>query len=138
VGFLILAILTRRFSRTELGEYFLAVAIGTIVAQATELGPGRQLIRAGEQLSRVLSLRVPGHDRGLSDRERGVPARAPHARAWTVLRHSLPIFGVTLLDVSRVAIRPIALIFFPSASPSQHATSGPSCAGCSESSRAPA
>ncbi|HEX6105830.1 MAG TPA: oligosaccharide flippase family protein [Gemmatimonadales bacterium] len=67
VGFLILAILTRHFSREALGTYFLAVAIGTIAAQATELGTGRHLIRtvarnrddAIEQLSLVMSLRLP-------------------------------------------------------------------------------
>ncbi|HEU5042265.1 MAG TPA: oligosaccharide flippase family protein [Gemmatimonadales bacterium] len=67
VGFLIIAIMTRYFSRESLGEYFLAVAIGTIAAQATELGTSRYLIRAVarrppdamEQLSQVLSLRLP-------------------------------------------------------------------------------
>jgi O-antigen/teichoic acid export membrane protein len=67
VGFLVIAILTRYFSREALGEYFLAVAVGTIVAQATELGTGRHLIRsvardktsALEQLSQVVSLRLP-------------------------------------------------------------------------------
>ena len=67
VGFLIIAIMTRYFSREALGEYFLAVAIGTIVAQTTELGTSRHLIRsvarrtadAMGQLSLVLSLRVP-------------------------------------------------------------------------------
>jgi O-antigen/teichoic acid export membrane protein len=67
VGFLIIAIMTRYFSKEALGEYFLAVAIGTIVAQATELGTSRHLIRsvarrtddAMSQLSLVLSLRLP-------------------------------------------------------------------------------
>ena len=67
VGFLIIAIMTRYFSRESLGEYFLAVAIGTIAAQATELGTSRHLIRAvarrpadaRDELARVLSLRLP-------------------------------------------------------------------------------
>jgi len=67
VGFLIIAIMTRHFAREELGEFFLAAAIGTIAAQATELGTGRHLIRsiardpsgARGQLSLVLSLRLP-------------------------------------------------------------------------------
>jgi O-antigen/teichoic acid export membrane protein len=67
VGFLIIAIMTRYFGRDDLGEYFLAVAVGTLAAQATELGTGRHLIRAVardpadalRQLTLVLSLRIP-------------------------------------------------------------------------------
>ncbi len=67
VGFMIIAIMTRHFAREELGEFFLAAAIGAIAAQATELGTGRHLIRsiardtagATAQLSLVLSLRLP-------------------------------------------------------------------------------
>jgi O-antigen/teichoic acid export membrane protein len=67
VGFLIIAMMTRYFTRQALGEYFLAMAIGTITAQATELGTGRHLIRtvardpgsAMRQLSLVFSLRLP-------------------------------------------------------------------------------
>lgn len=67
VGFLIIAIMTRHFPRDDLGEFFLAAAIGAITAQATELGTGRHLIRsiardpksAPAELSLVLSLRLP-------------------------------------------------------------------------------
>jgi O-antigen/teichoic acid export membrane protein len=67
VGFLIIAVMTRHLARERMGEFFLAAAIGTVAAQATELGTGRHLIRsvakdhAGAlgQLSRVLALRLP-------------------------------------------------------------------------------
>ena len=67
VGFFIIAAMTRHLARERMGEFFLAAAIGTVVAQATELGTGRHLIRsvardhaaALAQLSRVLALRVP-------------------------------------------------------------------------------
>ncbi len=67
VGFLVIAVMTRHLARERMGEFFLAAAIGTVVAQATELGTTRHLIRsvakdhAGAlgQLSRVLALRLP-------------------------------------------------------------------------------
>ena len=67
VGFLIIAIIARHIARDRMGEFFLAAAIGTVVAQATELGTGRHLIRAVAsdragalgQLSRALALRLP-------------------------------------------------------------------------------
>jgi O-antigen/teichoic acid export membrane protein len=67
VGFLVIALMTRHLARERMGEFFLAAAIGTVVAQATELGTSRHLIRsvakdhAGAlgQLSRVLALRLP-------------------------------------------------------------------------------
>jgi PST family polysaccharide transporter len=67
VGFLVIAVMTRHLARERMGEFFLAAAIGTLTAQATELGTSRHLIRtvardhAGAlgQLSRVLALRLP-------------------------------------------------------------------------------
>jgi O-antigen/teichoic acid export membrane protein len=59
--------MTRHLSRDRMGEFFLAAAIGTIAAQATELGTSRHLIRsvardrgrALEYLASVISLRLP-------------------------------------------------------------------------------
>ena len=67
VGFLVIAIMTRHLARERMGEFFLAAAIGTIAAQATELGTTRHLIRsvardrgrALDHLSSVISLRLP-------------------------------------------------------------------------------
>jgi O-antigen/teichoic acid export membrane protein len=67
VGFLVIAIMTRHLARERMGEFFLAAAIGTITAQATELGTTRHLIRsvardrgkALDHLSGVISLRLP-------------------------------------------------------------------------------
>lgn len=67
VGFLIIAVMTRHLTREGMGAFFLAAAIGTVAAQATELGTSRHLIRsvakhradAVGQLSRVLALRLP-------------------------------------------------------------------------------
>ena len=67
VGFLVIAVLTRHLARDEMGEFFLAAAIGTLIAQATELGTSRHLIRAVsrdhegalDHLARVLALRLP-------------------------------------------------------------------------------
>lgn len=67
VGFLVIAIMTRHLARERMGEFFLAVAIGIVLGQATELGTSRHLIRAAArdhdgalgQLSRVLALRLP-------------------------------------------------------------------------------
>lgn len=67
VGFLVIAIMTRHLARERMGEFFLAVAIGIVLAQATELGTSRYLIRAVArdhdgalgQLARVLALRLP-------------------------------------------------------------------------------
>ena len=67
VGFLVIAMMTRHLSREDMGEFFLAAAIGLIAAQATELGTSRHLIRsiardnadALGHLSRVISLRLP-------------------------------------------------------------------------------
>ena len=66
-GFLVIALMTRHLARDQMGEFFLAVGIGTIAAQATELGTTRHIIRtvardhAGAlgHLSRALSLRLP-------------------------------------------------------------------------------
>jgi O-antigen/teichoic acid export membrane protein len=66
-GFLVIALMTRHLARSQMGEFFLAVGIGTIAAQATELGTTRHIIRtvarnhAGAlgELSRALSLRLP-------------------------------------------------------------------------------
>ena len=66
-GFLVIALMTRHLTRSQMGEFFLAVGIGTIAAQATELGTTRHIIRsvardhagALEYLSRALSLRLP-------------------------------------------------------------------------------
>jgi O-antigen/teichoic acid export membrane protein len=66
-GFLVIALMTRHLARAEMGAFFLAVGIGTIAAQATELGTTRHIIRtvarnhagALEELSRALSLRLP-------------------------------------------------------------------------------
>ena len=38
VGFFVIAVMTRHLARERMGEFFLAAAIGTVVAQATELG----------------------------------------------------------------------------------------------------
>lgn len=67
VGFLVIAVMTRHLAREQMGEFFLAAAIGTVAAQATELGTSRHLIRtvardhagALAQLARVLALRLP-------------------------------------------------------------------------------
>jgi O-antigen/teichoic acid export membrane protein len=67
VGFLVIAVMTRHLARERMGEFFLAAAIGTVAAQATELGTTRHLIRtvardhAGAlgQLARVIALRLP-------------------------------------------------------------------------------
>ena len=67
VGFLVIALMTRHLTRTEMGAFFLAVGIGTIAAQATELGTSRHIIRSVARdhpgslghLSRALSLRLP-------------------------------------------------------------------------------
>jgi len=67
VGFFVIAVMTRHLARDRMGEFFLAAAIGTVVAQATELGTSRHLIRtvardhggALGHLSRVLALRLP-------------------------------------------------------------------------------
>ncbi len=67
VGFLVIAFMTRHLAREQMGEFFLAAAIGTVAAQATELGTSRHLIRAVArdhggalaELSRVLALRLP-------------------------------------------------------------------------------
>lgn len=67
VGFLVIAIMTRHLDRDRMGEFFFAAAIGTIAAQATELGTSRHLIRSVARdhanalvyLSGVISLRVP-------------------------------------------------------------------------------
>lgn len=67
VGFLVIALMTRHLAREEMGEFFLAGAIGTIVAQATELGTTRHLIRsvarntgnALDILGQIISFRIP-------------------------------------------------------------------------------
>ena len=67
VGFLVIALMTRHLSRERMGEFFLAAALGTVAAQATELGTSRHLIRTAARdhagalghLSRVLALRLP-------------------------------------------------------------------------------
>ncbi len=66
-GFLVIALMTRHLGRSEMGAFFLAVGIGTIAAQATELGTSRHIIRSVARdhehalghLSRSLSLRLP-------------------------------------------------------------------------------
>ncbi len=67
VGFLVIAIMTRHLAREQMGEFFLAAALGVVLAQATELGTSRHLIRtvardhggALGHLSRVMALRLP-------------------------------------------------------------------------------
>ena len=67
VGFLIIAVMTRHLARERMGEFFLAAAIGTVAAQATDLGTTRHLIRTAARdranalahLSRVIALRLP-------------------------------------------------------------------------------
>jgi O-antigen/teichoic acid export membrane protein len=67
VGFLVIAIMTRHLAREQMGEFFLAAAIGTLAAQATELGTSRHLIRSAASdragalghLSQIVSLRLP-------------------------------------------------------------------------------
>lgn len=85
VGFMIIAIMTRYFARQALGEYFLAVAIGAIAAQATELGTGRHLIRA------------VAHD----------PTGAP-GRLWEVLSLRLPLMllAFVLVNAACLLVRP--------------------------------
>jgi O-antigen/teichoic acid export membrane protein len=67
VGFLVIALMTRHLARDQMGEFFLAAAIGLVAAQATELGTTRHLIRSIARdrpqallhLGRVVSMRLP-------------------------------------------------------------------------------
>jgi O-antigen/teichoic acid export membrane protein len=65
-GFVVLAIVTRRFAPAAVGEFLLAFTLGTIAAVITEAGTGRHLIREVAQrpaegrtrLGEVLALRL--------------------------------------------------------------------------------
>jgi O-antigen/teichoic acid export membrane protein len=67
VGFLVIAVMTRYLAKDQMGEFFLAAAIGAVAAQATELGTTRHLIRsvasdrtaALHNLGQVISMRLP-------------------------------------------------------------------------------
>lgn len=66
-GFLIIAVLARYIAKPEMGQFFLASGIATIVAMFTELGTSRHLVRtvarepadAARSLGLVLGLRIP-------------------------------------------------------------------------------
>ncbi len=67
ISFLVIAVLAHYFSQLEMGQFFLAISITTIVGSFTEIGTSTHLVRAiasdpdeaSSRLSEVLFLRIP-------------------------------------------------------------------------------
>ncbi|MEO0996753.1 MAG: oligosaccharide flippase family protein, partial [Pseudomonadota bacterium] len=67
IAFVVIAVLVRYFDQTQIGQFFLAISVTSIVAALTELGTSSHLVRAvarqteqaGAHVSRVLYLRLP-------------------------------------------------------------------------------
>ena len=67
ISFLVIAVLAHYFSQLEMGQFFLAISVTTIVGSFTEIGTSTHLVRAiasdpdeaSSRLSEVLFLRIP-------------------------------------------------------------------------------
>jgi len=67
LGFVIIAVLARYVAKSDMGEFFFAISVATIVAMLTELGTSRYLVRvisedaqnAAQSLASVILLRLP-------------------------------------------------------------------------------
>jgi O-antigen/teichoic acid export membrane protein len=67
LGFVIIAILARYIAKSDMGEFFFAISVATVVAMLTELGTSRYLVRAisedaqnaAQSLESVIFLRLP-------------------------------------------------------------------------------